>query len=270
MASKLRDSGPGQRTRVFSARAAVVGGVAGAAIGLGAVTASASHTEITANDVEYTALPVAGGDSYNGYRVYLASPRHASSGSRGELGWDENINGRHWGNYAASSSYYFGTSAPTNRLRNLNSRGYKVRLSGNSDNAADGDWATNRTNGNNFGADVYIVTHTNANDTDSNTPPGDYVLTMWRNDANSIDLSADVLAWANLAVPAGGTNSWDVAGIAGEINSQNEANHVTYLELFFHNNQCHVNWFEGGGGSGLGVKYASVIGTALDGHLNYP
>ena len=260
MADKLRDSVPDQRPRMLSAKAAVVGGVAGAAIGFGVITASASHTEITANDVDYTTLPVTGGDNYNGYQVYLASPRHASSGSRGELGWEENINGRHWGNYVASGNYYFGAWNPTSQFRNLNSRGYKVRLSANN---ADGDWMANRTNGNNFGADVYIVTHTNAGG-------GDYVLTMWRNDTNSIGLSADVLTWASAAVPAGGTNSWNVAGIAGEINSLNNANHVTYLELFFHDNQSHVNWFEGGGGSGLGVKYASVIGTALDGHLNYP
>src|SRR5262245_9876437 len=41
------------------------------------------------------------GVAWNGVKVYLSSPRHASSGSRGECGWEENINGRIFNLYAA-------------------------------------------------------------------------------------------------------------------------------------------------------------------------
>lgn len=244
--------------RLASAKSAVAGAAAGAMLLLPATDAQASHTLITSNDKDYISLPVSGGQSWNGHLVYLSSPRHADSGNRGELGWEENINGRHWNVYVANGSYVMGQSNPTSQFRNLNARGYKVRVSSNQ---RDNGWKDNRTKSNNWGATVHHVTHTNATQ-------GTYTLAMYRaNDQVSIDYANDVADWTNVPVP-GGRSVFETTG--DEINSLNDAPNVVYSELFFHDTQMHVDWFEAGGGAGDGVKWASVIGTALDIHLNYP
>jgi hypothetical protein len=128
--------------------AAIVGAlvVGGSMVGLLSSVTSASHTVITTAD--YTWIP----SPWNGKKVYLSSPRHSYSGSTGrECGWEENINGRHWNYYAASVN--------TGGAGSFWDRSYSVVVSAN---ARDDKYADNVTAGNNWGADVYIVTHTNA------------------------------------------------------------------------------------------------------------
>lgn len=43
-----------------------------------------------------------------------------------------------------------------------------------------------------------------------------------------------------------------------------------YVELFFHDNQAAVDWFQAGGGSGNGVNNSWNYGYAVDAHLGYP
>src|SRR5687767_12457957 len=62
---------------------------------------------------------------WNGVKVYLSSPRHASSGSRGECGWEENVNGRTFNLYAA----HLNDESPGDAT--LTDRGYEVRVSPN-------------------------------------------------------------------------------------------------------------------------------------------
>jgi hypothetical protein len=54
---------------------------------------------------------------WNGVKVYLSSPRHASSGDRGECGWEENVNGRIFNLYAADLN-------ESDALGTLTTRGY--------------------------------------------------------------------------------------------------------------------------------------------------
>lgn len=217
-----------------------------------ALVAQASHTVITSNDVTYNPT------SWNGYKVYLSSPRHADSGSRGECGWEENINGRHWNIYAAST-----TSGGQGGLRN---RGYKVTVSAN---ARDNGWATNRQSSNNWGADVHIVTHSNATGSGCGEP-AQYLLVMYRSgDNNSIGLKNDLITTLNPAVP-GGSNSWNCDSL-GECNNNLLATHRAYVELFFHTSQSAVwDWFQDGGGVGDGIDDSWRLGYGVDLHLGYP
>ena len=132
----------------------------------GASPTAASHTAITSTDLTFAAIGIA-----NEKKVYLSAPRHSDSGSRGELGWEENINGRHWHYYAATGNYIGGhfSSSPS---RNLRARGYAVKVSAN---ARDDGYIASRKASNNWGATVHITTHTNAGG-------GDYMLIMVDND----------------------------------------------------------------------------------------
>lgn len=221
-------------------------------VGSMALTAHGSHTVITSSDVTYNP------SSWNGYKVYLSSPRHSDSGGRGECGWEENINGRHWNIYAAST-----TSGGQGGLKN---RGYKVTVSAN---ARDNGWATNRQSSNNWGADVHIVTHTNATGSGCGEP-AQYLLVMYRSgDNNSIGFKNDLITTLNPAVP-GGSNSWDCDHL-GECNNNLLAAHRAYVELFFHTSQSAVsNWFQAGGGVGDGIDSAWRLGYGVDLHLGYP
>jgi hypothetical protein len=91
---------------------------------------------------------------WNGYKVYLSSPTHQDSGARGECdgAWEENINGRYW-NYYAASVFTQGEGS-------FYDRHYSVQVSGNPHD--DGAFLIHIDEANNWGAQVYIVTHTNA------------------------------------------------------------------------------------------------------------
>jgi hypothetical protein len=198
------------------------------------------------------------GVPWNGVKVYLSSPRHASSGERGECGWEENINGRIFNLYAADLS-------DSETLGTLTTRGYETRVSPNS---RDDGWRLNRDESNNWGATVHIVTHTNAFEGCDNA--AQYLLVMFKSgDANSIDLKDDLLQQLNPQVP-GGQNSWNCDNL-GECGAN--AAHIAYIELFFHTNQAATDWFIGPGSDPQargGMDASPYLGLALDEHLGYP
>jgi len=171
-----------------------------------------------------------GSEPGNGIRVYLSSPRHSSSGSRGECGWEENVNGRTANMWAAT--------ADTPSYKGLAGRDYLVYVS---PNAKDDGWMRNREESNNLGAQVHVVTHSNAN-----VGCGDsaqYVLVMFKQgDANSTRLRDQLLAKLDPVVP-GGRNSWNCLGTLGECSAN--AQHMAYVELFFHTNKAATDWFMG-------------------------
>jgi hypothetical protein len=193
---------------------------------------------------------------WNGVRVYLSSPRHASSGSRGECGWEENINGRIFNLYAADLN----TEGDT-----LTTRGYEARVSPNS---RDDGWRLNRDESDNWGADVHIPTHTNANVGCGDT--AQYVLVMFKSgNTNSVGLTQDLLRRLDPVVP-GGQNSWNCDTL-GECAAA--APHVAYLELFFHTNKAATEWFDGPSSDpeATGAMDASPqLGAAVDDHLGSP
>jgi hypothetical protein len=221
------------------------------AVVLPSVPATAHHTTITTG--HHTYIP----SGWNGYKVYLSSPRHSDSGSRGECGWEENINGRHWNiNAAYKQTYNTSTSA------RFWERKYQTKISPNS---RDNGYLANRTESNNWGANVHIVTHTNAWVGCGNS--ANYLLVMFRSgNNNSINLKNHLIAKLDPITP-GGQNSWDCDGLA-ECNAN--AAHRAYVELFFHTNTSAVNWFQNGGGHGTGVNNTWRYGYAVDDHLGYP
>src|SRR4029453_1966740 len=88
------DARPPRREGRRVARAAVL--LVGFGLLLGACHKS-PYPEITAETKTF------GGETGHGTRVYLSSPRHSSSGSRGECGWEENVNGRTANMWAATA-----------------------------------------------------------------------------------------------------------------------------------------------------------------------
>jgi hypothetical protein len=197
------------------------------------------------------------GVPWNGVRVYLSSPRHASSGERGECGWEENVNGRIFNLYAADLN--------DDPLGTLTTRGYRTAVSANS---RDDGWRTNRDESDNWGANVHIVTHTNAFVGCDNT--AQYLLVMFKTgDANSMGLRDRLLAQLDPQVP-GGRNTWNCDTL-GECAAA--APHMAYIELFFHTNQAATDWFVGplDDTQASGAMDASpYLGVALDEHLGSP
>lgn len=215
--------------------------------------ASADHTVVTSTFYGIHP-PWAGGQAWNGYKVFLSSPRHIDSQNRGECGWEENINGREW-NWEAA--FYSNGGA-----RNIGYRGYAVVVSGNQ---RDDGFVANRTEGNNYGANVYIVTHSNA--TSGRCNSAQYLLVMHRSgNPNSIGLKDQLISTLDPVVP-GGSNNW-----ACDAFSECYANapHRAYVELFFHTNQAAVNWFQCCDVHGVSIPEGWRYGWAIDAHLGYP
>ncbi len=215
----------------------------------------APYPEITAETKTF------GGETGHATRVYLSSPRHSSSGSRGECGWEENVNGRTANMWAAT--------ADTSTYKGLAGRNYLVYVS---PNAKDDGFLLNRQESNTVGAQVHVPTHTNA----FGQGCGDaaqYVLVMFKEgDANSTGLRDQLLAKLDPVVP-GGRNSWNCFGVLAECSAN--APHVAYLELFFHTNKAATDWFMGPHDG----KCAQVCGwqasgkglaDAIDDHLGNP
>ena len=230
----------------------------GLAIGPGA---HATHTAIISSDYEYRPI---GGD--NLHKVYLSSPRHSDSGSRGELGWEENINGRHWNYYAAAGNYKDGVSSSSS-TRSIRARGYHVKVSANS---RDGGYMRNKTASDNWGADVHLVTHTNAG-------RGNYMLIMVDDEtATSADreLRSQLDSRLGYQVPGTEVLATDNSGYTNERNLAElraDAEYNVYVELVFHDNQDHVDWLGSGDDWGRSVKHhAWRYGYAIDEALSYP
>ena len=216
---------------------------------------SATHTIVTSEEKIYEPI-----GTPNGKVVYLSSPRHTSSGSRGELGWEENINGRHWNYYAATGSYKKGSFSRA-LDRNLRSRGYKVILSPNS---RDGNIGESIRRSNSHEADVHIVTHTNAG-------RGNYLLLIVdKQTATAKDKALQYQLGQLLGpvVPGGETLTTDLSGYTNWRNLGElavNADYNVYVELIFHDNQSHVNWFGSGTNWEASVtRYAWLYGEAID------
>lgn len=216
--------------------------------------AHAEHTVI-ADFFAGVIPPWSGGDPWNGYKVLLSSPRHTDSRNRGECGWEENINGRLWNFEAAFYTPY----------ASLGYRGYNTVISKNS---RDGGFVDNREYGNAFGANVYIVTHSNA--TAGRCNSAHYLLVMHRTgNTNSIRLKDQLIRFLDPEVPGGVNTTINCDGLAECLNS-NLAAHRAYVELFFHTNQAAVNWFQCCGAHGNAINQSWRYGAAIDSHLGYP
>lgn len=199
-------------------------------------------------------------DSYNGYRVYLSSPRHVDSGSRGECwnpGRQENENGR-GANWRAANGVYVGdTYSPTSHSRNLHARGYRTYVSKNT-KVADG-FLHNRTESWNLGAHLHIVTHSNASSGCNSS--ASYLLTHY-NQSNDQQLASDLRQQLDGWVP-GSSQQWQRTDFA-EL-STNAPHGDAYVELQFHDNQTTQSWLY----SSI-YRAAWAYGAGVDVHMGYP
>ncbi|MBA3289482.1 MAG: hypothetical protein H0U21_15955 [Acidimicrobiia bacterium] len=221
--------------------------------------ARANHTTIVATDDFSDAV-----GTWNGFRVFLSSPRHSFSGASGrECGWEENVNGHHWNSWAAKGA--------TNQ-DNLRQRGYRVIVS---KNARDDGWALNLQASNNWGANVHIVTHTNGRAGCPDTPRA--FISMWDvngDNANSAALSLHLVDKVGAYIPTSDDRWEDCDGDNSGSNDHGEcdanAPHRSYVELFFHDNQPNIDWFQCCGHGGDKVEAAWRYGWAVDAHLGSP
>lgn len=205
-------------------------------------------------------------DGANGFRVFLSSPRHADSGSRGECmnpGRQENVNGRQWNWMAANGNYFGGVYSPSSHGRNIHGRGYNVRVSRNS---KDNGYLDTITNSQNYGSHVHVVTHTNANGGCGNA--ASYFLAMYRGGhANDQGLAQRFYNNMRNVAPGGeniGTDTTWTGGTLAEL-GRNAPYGDAYIELAFHTNQPAQSW----------VYYETDpnswnYGVAIDEHLGYP
>lgn len=241
--------------------AALVAGIV--LVGFSSLSASAhdgSYTPIlgivTTTDYFY---PSSGEDPYNGYRVYLSSPRHGNSGSRGECynpGREENQNGRQFNWRAANGNFIGEAYTRTNPRRNLHSRGYYVAVS---PNTRDNRYRANRDASRNWGSDLHIVTHTNASNGCNSS--ASYLLTLY-DESNDQTFASNLGSALNPGVPS----SWshrrrtDLAEL-GTGATFGDA----YVELQFHDNQSAQTWLYG-----ETHKAAWRYGYGVDQYLSYP
>lgn len=198
-------------------------------------------------------------DSSNGVRVYLSSPRHADSGSRGECtnpGHEENINGRAFGYRAANGNYLGSSYSTTSHLRNLHARGYSVRLS---PNTRDNGYAANRTDSQNWGSDIHLVTHSNASGGCQSST--NYFLVMYEH-ASDNAVSDKILEFTGSSVP-GSDNTWKETALY-ELET-NASFGDAYVELQFHDNQARQGWMYNGA-----HVAAWGYGAGVDSRLGYP
>jgi hypothetical protein len=198
-------------------------------------------------------------DPYNGYRVYLSSPRHRESGRKGECrnpGLEENVNGRRWNWLAANGTHIGDRNSPTIHARNLHARGYAVTVSPNS---RDNGYLQNLHASRNWGADLHIVTHSNGI---AGCPSHEsYLLTMW---SSATDKAlATTLGWALDPVVPGGRRGWQRTNLA-ELGT-NAPRGDAYVELQFHDNPTAQAWIYR-----RSVQNAWRYGYAVDRYLGYP
>jgi hypothetical protein len=216
---------------------------------------AAPYPEVTPETMTF------GGQTGHATRVYLSSPRHASSGGRGECGWEENVNGRVANMWTAT--------ADTPSTTGLAGRNYLVYVSANS---RDNGFLQNLEESNNLGAQVHIATHTNANGAGCGDA-AQYLLVMFKEgDANSTALRDQLVAKLDPVVP-GHRNSWNCFGQLAECSAN--APHVAYVELFFHTNQAATDWFmgphEGECAEACGWQAGGkAMADAIDDHLGNP
>lgn len=202
-------------------------------------------------------------DSFNGYRVFLSSPRHSDSGNRGECtnpGYQENVNGRQWNWRAANGEYINTTYAPTSHNRNLHSRGYQVRVSRN---VKDNGYLDNIQASQNFGANMHIVTHTNASNGCQSS--ANYMLVMWEDDADTRDdkdLASAIVTSLGPVAPGADTllRRTDLAEL-----DRNSPQGDAYVELAFHDRQASQTWVHD-----ESQDHQWRYGLSVDNYLDYP
>lgn len=197
--------------------------------------------------------------TWNGYKVFLSSPRHSNSGSKGECenpGYEENVNGRWYNWHAATGNWYAGVKDYDAPGRNLQTRGYKVAVSRNS---RDNNYANNRDVSRNWNSDIHIISHSNG--TDGCPSPTQYVLTMYEHD-NDERLAKEIGPKLDTYFP-GPLNMWQETGLL-ELETNADRGDA-YVELQFHDNRSRQTWLHD-----ESHKYAFVYGWAVDVHLDYP
>ena len=235
----------------------------------GALVACNPATDITDSDLTWTPE----GAAWNGYKVYLSSPRHASSGSRGECrkpGWEENVNGRAWNYYAATGNFALDTYSPDSPGRSLQARGYAVTVSRNT---RDDGYLANREASNNWGADLHIVSHTNAL-----KGCGDKIqrtVGMYQSGDTTVGKAFAFRLANKVDDVAPGTGEVVCRGagcVQGELSELGvDAHWRAYMELVFHTNQASQTWMAGNGSGPSGAeRYAWRYGLAVDEELGYP
>lgn len=210
----------------------------------------------------------------NGFRVYLSAPRHPDSGSRGECnssngvnGSQENINGRRFNWYAANGNYVNGSYSPNSYGRNLHSRGYVVRVSRNDPEPDPYGYLQNRDESRQWGAQIHIVTHSNA--VAGGCPNStNYLLGIWEtNHPNDELLTKKIVANLDSQAP-GGSTTWSSSGLA-ELSTHKGTGSSTgdaYIELQFHTNPTGQEWMKEQSDNGPAARY----GLSVDSFLQYP
>lgn len=194
-------------------------------------------------------------DKANGVRVYLSSPRHSDSGHRGECedGLDENINGRKWNFMAANADFHGGKKS---HKRNLHARGYTVLVSPNS---RDNGYLNNREQSQNWGADLHIITHSNAS---VGCPGSASYLWLGYNQSNDLSL-ARALGDALDPQNPGGVTYQQRTELA-EL-STNAPLGDAYVEIAFHDNPAAQLWMR------TKMRFATwAVGLGVDRYLKYP
>jgi len=219
---------------------------------LSSTTAYADHTIITSTT--YSWVP----PLWNGYKVYLSSPTHVESGAKGECGWEENINGRYFNAYAAS--------VPTQGAGSFYDRHYQVSVSGN---PRDDSFVSHVDSANNWGAQIYIVTHTNG--IGNGCPQSaSYLLVMYDSRLSYSDTLKNMLL-ANLDPVTPGTQSQYACEDLWYECGNPWAWYRAYVELFFHTNVAAKDWFQGSGAEGAGgVQESWLYSYSVDVILGYP
>jgi hypothetical protein len=220
--------------------------------------ANTSPTAVTASEDRFSPSGPYD-DAFNGYRVYLSSPRHRESGQKGECrnpGYEENVNGRRWNWLAANGNYIGGNYSVTSHARNLHARGYSVIVSPNS---RDNGYLKNLYASRNWGSDLHIITHTNGI---AGCPSNEsYLLTMWSS-ATDRALATTLGRVLDGGIP-GGLRGWQRTNLA-ELGT-NAPRGDAYVELQFHDNPSAQAWLYR-----ESVHHAWRYGYAVDRYLGYP
>lgn len=220
------------------------------------------------NSADYFAPAGTADDPFNGFKVYLSSPRHSNSGSKLECtnpGREENINGRRW-NWWAANGHEHGELTPNNPANSLHGRGFKVQVS---PNLRDGGYAANRTASQNWGSDVHIITHTNGT-TDPPEPACTGVsgplVTIWEHNSGAYDDYDLILALGsnlNPIIP----DAWTKPQITNLWELERQAPRGDgYVELQFHDYQPTQTWLY----NNTEMAQTKYYGVAIDDYLNYP
>lgn len=223
-------------------------------LGLLAVSATASPVSIVSS---HDYLQPYG--SWNGKKIFLSSPRHGNSGSRGECrnpGYEENVNGRRFNWYAANGDFYGEQYDPDSVGRNLRARGYKVVVGAN---ARDGNYKGNYNRSRNYGSDVHIVSHTNASAGCRSS--AQYLLTMYRGPRDE-NIAREIGTTLNGVTPGDLSVRYEPQHLELQVNATRGD---AYVELSFHDNRTGQDWLYS-----KSTVRAWRYGWSVDRHMDYP